>query len=503
MIILLPVSRFRVVYTLAEGYPFSTLDRLVLRAISEGVTTRRRLVETFFVHPRLLIESLVGLTHAGWVALGGSSEQEFVVTPEGRRAVERETEHDLRFLMRRTTSLYLERVTGAVVAQGEVRYVTKKNLMDQQIWDRCVQLQAEVWQNRLDEGQVVPLLRRGDGQRLYAVGPIDLVTKGSQFIPVSVGIDDESVVNIPDRYYGQWAPIVLEAAREAAVRRRGVKELSWEEFSSDVEVGFSDKGKTTTFRKWSLSWSQEMLLVGSDEHNALLFRALRECRSSIVIASKGANLKGVTAISGAVKDALQRGIGVDILLGTEVETAAIDHLKKMQYDAIQKVNAGKLRFNREAAPVGASVVIFDDRSDAYVGIVGAHDWLTDDDCRRESGDGWTLDISCMVTQPGAVSYLCWSVAGSWRASASESLSSAPAKWRVIGEELEARASDGFEDESEGASCISFVLGGEHLRLFRDAVATAQSRLLIASQRLGSVARRRLSPALDRERPSEF
>ena len=65
MIVLIPVSRFRVRYEVAAGFPYSQLDSLVLRAVGEGSTSLEKLVETFQVHPRLLIQSLVTLTHTG------------------------------------------------------------------------------------------------------------------------------------------------------------------------------------------------------------------------------------------------------------------------------------------------------------------------------------------------------------------------------------------------------------------------------------------------------
>src|SRR6266511_4795735 len=87
MIVLVPVSRFRVAYELARGRPYSRLERRVLETIAHGGASLRTLRTTFRVHERLFVESVVTLVTAGWVAVAGCTEARFVLTVEGSDAV--------------------------------------------------------------------------------------------------------------------------------------------------------------------------------------------------------------------------------------------------------------------------------------------------------------------------------------------------------------------------------------------------------------------------------
>jgi hypothetical protein len=84
--IAVPVAVFSVSYELRSGRPYSSFERLVLRAIVEGVTSLGDLEAAFAVHRRVLVESVITLVHAGWVALGGG-DVDLVATPAGHAAV--------------------------------------------------------------------------------------------------------------------------------------------------------------------------------------------------------------------------------------------------------------------------------------------------------------------------------------------------------------------------------------------------------------------------------
>src|SRR5690348_12689916 len=88
MILLIPLSRFEVPYEVGKGRPYSKLEALILRAIEEGAGTLDALRAAFAVHPRLLIEALVTLTQAGWLAVSNEPGRSFVITAEGKQALE-------------------------------------------------------------------------------------------------------------------------------------------------------------------------------------------------------------------------------------------------------------------------------------------------------------------------------------------------------------------------------------------------------------------------------
>lgn len=74
MIVLVPVSRFRVPYETASGRPYSGLEKAVLSAAANDGATLTSLKAAFRVHERLLVEAAVTLITAGWIAVVGGPE---------------------------------------------------------------------------------------------------------------------------------------------------------------------------------------------------------------------------------------------------------------------------------------------------------------------------------------------------------------------------------------------------------------------------------------------
>src|SRR4051794_4206098 len=79
VILLIPLSRFFVNYEVACGRPYSKLEALILRGVEQGVGSLDELHQTFCIHRRLLIEALVTLTQAGWLAVGSTPGKSFVL----------------------------------------------------------------------------------------------------------------------------------------------------------------------------------------------------------------------------------------------------------------------------------------------------------------------------------------------------------------------------------------------------------------------------------------
>ena len=81
--IAVPVTVFSVSYELRSGRPYSGFERLVLSAVVDGTTRLTDLEATFAVHRRVLVESVITLVHAGWIALG-SGDADLIATPAGQ-----------------------------------------------------------------------------------------------------------------------------------------------------------------------------------------------------------------------------------------------------------------------------------------------------------------------------------------------------------------------------------------------------------------------------------
>ena len=502
MIFLVPVSRFRVHYEVAEGYPFSQLQRLILRAVGDGVCSKDELVNTFRIHPRLLIEALVTLTHAGWVALGHSSDKQFLLTPAGARAVETEELPESMTVSRRHSYVLLERLSGSVIPEGEVRHISKRILQKAGIWNSCIEMPAQILDNKLDESRVHYLLPRQQGQRLHWVGPIEMVTKGDTFIPLSIEAENEVIINLPHRCERNLRPILLEAAKQEVLRTDGQGVLNWDDLTSSVRLGRSRSGNINVLgmpqENWPIAWSPTDLIRERKQYDEILIAALSTAQTSVLIAGRCATTGGLTRCEGGIMDALSRGVDVDVLWGFTDDPATIDWLKKRAYDAKRQGAAGRLRYNQAPSFSNAKVLLWDG-PEGFCGAVGTQDWLVSPATSEQ------LPFGLSISHPAILSVLSWCAAGFWSRSQSETLSSVPDRWRRIAIDLESQLPEFTrisKAPSEGVS-IRIILDREHSGLLSDWMASAQVRLLIASAKLDMVAERRLTRLHERRRATEF
>lgn len=510
MIVLVPVSRFRVKYELAVGYPYSQLERLVLQSIGEGLASIDDLVNTFQLHPRLLIQSLVGLTHAGWIALGGSQAQQFVLTPQGQRALEKGQIPESIAVIPRQTYVLLERVTGSVIPEGEAQYISRRDLEKRRIWGNCSRLRAEVLDSKLDESQVQHLLPRQQGHRLRWVGPIEMVSKGDHYIPVDIDLEREAFVNLPPRCETLLRPYVVDKAKEEL--RRGEEEnesiLNWEDLIQTVKLG---RGRVPTVaetsglppRDWPVQWSSNDLLYSPDQHIRLLYQVLEKANTSVYIASRLAQLQHLEQLKPAIIDALKRGVDVDLLWGYANDQECLSWMKKLAYDTKSDNVAGKLRFNREPSFSNAKIMLWDEAENTFRGVVGSYDWLSSSTSDKQFES--RIHFSVVVSHSAILSGLSWSAAALWSRSHSEGLSSVPDKWRRIAASLEAQTRNvsGYEAIDPHQATMRLVLDREHSALLREFSPIAQVRLIIASGRLDANAERLLLPVREQDRAPEF
>ena len=170
MILLVPLSRFQVFFERGGGRPYSRLEALMLRAIEQGAGTLDELRDIFEVHPRLLIEALVTLTHAGWLAVSSVPGKSFMLTPEGLQALLSGDNPTSLQTWEDDTYVLMERLTGAVILSEDVRYVRKEDL--DEVWKYCVQLAPQV-ADEVDESRVDRLLPRAQGEWIRSIGSIE------------------------------------------------------------------------------------------------------------------------------------------------------------------------------------------------------------------------------------------------------------------------------------------------------------------------------------------
>ena len=493
MIVLIPLSRFRIAYEVAAGRPFSQLERLILRAIAEGANELTKLKETFQVHPRLLVEALVTLTHAGWLSIGRAGHEGFVLTSEGTEAVTSDRPPSTTVVTSREAQVVMERVTGSIVSNRDVRFVSRRELGD--LWFQTIRLSSQVTANRLDEGQVQHLLPQKQGEWVRWIGPIDMLSKNVHWLPVNVDLKVGSVEGLPDQWRSRLSAAIKAEARQSA-RLLAAKDqsISWPVVERRRSPLTSHDGDLESVRipprVWQSTINNDDFCFTTEEHEQLLANVFREAQRSILITSAFANPRRLESLRKKMEAALRRGVNIDLIWGYaasdfQQERGLLSWLGRAA-DWARRNGQGILRFNRQPANTHGKVLLWD----GPVGVaacVGSNNWLSTLVVQAESSV--RRNVTLRIYEPAIVAAIARCAAGYWSAVESEILSSTADRWSRIAADLDMVAA--HRDTSVTNAKVSLILDREHETLLQDSMRTAQSRLFVASHRLGAVSRIRL------------
>ena len=505
MNLFLPITRFRVRYEIGTGDPYSELHSLVLKAIESGeATTEKQLVKLFLIPERLVIEILVGLSKVGLIAIETTPAQHLVATSQGRAALAEGGAGRYRIVLERRTDILMECVTGGVANGRGIRCETQKRLEAAGRWDPRRRLPFEFADPRIDEGQISHLLPHADDEWIRWIAVPEIVSRNYLWLLVCADLQRSRVFNLPETWQSRLEPYLLDHAR-GLVDRFGVEEMTP---LPAVSSGKPDEPPKVTSlatvvqaRSWNGMISRSDILCGAQSHVESLRKILETANSTILIISSTIDpvwLENGLAV--ALQSALSRGVQIDILWGAQggdKSVAVLPWLKKIGRAA--KSALGGLRFNSVPSNWRANVVIYDDLKDQFQALVGSHAWLA------SSLASIDRSVSVRVEQPGIVADICRSGAGLWSSAPTNKLSKVPDRWRQLAAALEQRVAQQTEDaagEDAPLACqISLVREQSHGPLLRTCIRTAQSRLGLFSQTIGSGALRSLK-ALEQRPPSE-
>jgi len=499
MIVLVPLSRFRAHYETASGRPYSTLERLTLRAIANGATNVDHLSEQFRVHPRLLVEAVVTLVREGWVAVG-RAESGFLLTADGENAVGADETPNSLVVAERTTFVLMERITGALIPSNEVRFVTKRELGDR--WDTCVRLRVEVSDNSVDEGQVQTLLPRRKDEWLRWIGPINMVSKSSHWLPVNVDIATKQVIGLPDTWSTRLRDLIVEKALRHS-ENYDAKQLA-ATFPIAVRTSFIRDERPDIPRipapTWATALERSDIMFTDREHDDYLMHALQHARTNVLITSAFLSTSRLEAIAEPLLDALRRDINCDLLWGYAATGAGdpLARLKKLAYQAKQSNARGALRFNSAASASHAKLVLWDNAS-GYEACVGSFNWLS---VITDSTSTEARNASVRITHPGVVAAFSRSAAAFWSSSRGQTLASTGDRWRRVAADLESVLA--MKEPTGNTNCrVRLVTDREHEAVLREFLSIAQARALVVSHRLGPAAEVRLVPGSRSDRAPGF
>ena len=475
MIVLVPVSRFRVAYEIARGRPYSKLERRVLEAIAGGGVTLHTLTAAFHLHERLLVESVVTLVNVGWVAVAGGAEATFVLTVEGKAAIdERRDPVSVVVSQAKPDIIVLERITGQLARHADARSYRRDDLAD--VWQSAALMTPRIFRNALDEARVGKLLPRGPGEWIRWVGPITLASKNVHFTPVDVNDETGQVRGLPPAWHKSLASQVGAAARRR--RARDEEDAAQVAHHGDAKsagaplrtsrtgrrrgfISVMDRAAPRPSQEASVSLGPDDVLIGVAAHGRALATALHLAAGNLLVASPGIDPDRLTAFLADSANAVMRRVRIDILPGSTPDTfgqaAVLNAINRVGYQIAGNEARTLLRTGTQATGSGASMLLYDDGSGRLISIVGDHDWL---------GPVVTsTPVSVRVMDPGVVGTLARAAASLWTSGQPGPDAGASDRWRHLASATEERAAiESADIESSPAgkgTSIEVIIDDEH------------------------------------------
>ncbi|PNG93447.1 hypothetical protein [Streptomyces malaysiensis] len=429
MIVLVPVSMFSVNFSVARGRPYSRLERRVLEEIAAqaGVApdqgaTLTSLCDTFRVHERLMVEAVVTLVGAGWVAVTSGREATFVLTDEGQQACSSGKDPaSVVVAPAPPCTVIFDRTTGQLAKRGEVLTVSKQEARP----DLNPSTPLRILRNALDESQIQKLLPRASGEWVRSIGRPRLVTF-SRYLPVRVDLADRSITGLPRSWHQALSADILAVAQsrqeelEAAPNLQPAPQTARKESplvsapppatgqahrptplsiagrrSPASAVGAPVLPQTDTSFPWldeadplgnggddfteqSIKAALFSEVSGEESHQLLITEALATAANHVLIASPTVNVESLSKLGGAIHDAVSRGVRVDVLYGDADEGTTpqdvVDLLNRIGYHAAQRLGRDLVRPAKEPTGSGAGLLIFDGKDGALEAVIGNYAW---------------------------------------------------------------------------------------------------------------------------------
>lgn len=484
MLFIVPVTLFSVTYETGRGRPYSSFESLVLRAIAGGITDLAGLEAEFKVHPRVLIEALVTLIHAGWVALG-SAEADVAVTEAGRAAAGSDAAPTTLVVNRPDpATIVMEQATGALAHSSQVRYTTYRRIGP--VSQSAVALPARVHDATLDVGAVQHLLPCSHDEWIRWIDPaIGIRSTGAHYVVAELDERSGSLRGLPRSYAESLDPLIRDHAGDRVVAVTPTNEPAPEVRPS----------------RWSTIVTAADVVVGPEEHAARLETALGGARSRVLVASAFVSAAAVERIAPHVQAAAERGVDVDVLWGYAAGGPEASGLAALD-ELASKLRGGRLRFNRSPSGSHMKVLAWDDQA-GWRSLIGSHNWLS------AYGSTHLIDLSVEVRSREVLATIARHVASIWAASPGEMLSPAPSSWQAVAAEVSGQL-DGVKDlpgpdldADQQPVDVSLVYGRSHEIELRNALRTSRSRVLVASHRVSKEGLERLVAGSGVERAEGF
>ena len=464
-----PVLRVIRKFHIEKGRPWSILEQMLLASLVVESATVDGLARAGEIHRRLVIESLIRLMRAGWVELAqGPGGVLFSASPLGLVA---SAADDLPAPSRRLTrwmSFAVDRLTGTVFRKRDLlllekHVVEKRSLTENIVW---VEPREEVVGD--DVRSVLSALLEPD-ERFLGLDPAgDRPADRIALLQVRDGVVDK----LPSRAPVELETVILAAAASAGrLSNSGPPKTYTAPPLADPETLDGPEPRTISFQSSDI-------VLGAEAHRDVLTQTLRRARHRILIHSTFIRDEAMDAIMPQMRDALRRGVTIDILWGQEDRpgaTATRDAVMRIRTKLEQEGLSHSLRVHPFSTGSHAKFIVADEGFPKQVSaVIGSCNWLY-------SGFD-AFEASAKVRDPALVSETIDLLA---------QMSRGPdMHWTELTLDLARWAQEVRLHPSPGGAkaLATLVAGPEHAHFMRLARDKAQSRIFVTSHRLGAASR---------------
>ena len=488
MIAFLPIARYRVDYQVASGRPFSSFERLLLKAVGEGHGSVPALAKIFCIHRRLIVEGMVTLMQAGWVSLG-ADEAQFVLSLSGEKACAGNVLPDTIAVSDRHLTIIVEKVSGQVARSNEVDFYTRANLRN--LWDSGVLLRKGEISNVVDPGFVSSLLPHQPTEWIRWIGPITVLSDNAAFAVIDVDTEAQQIGGIPKAWESLLLTECLEQVRrrerqlteaEAPVEDSELRQFVRRDLAEALDAEFSQvdsEWAPTTLSSRDILWSVS-------DHQEALKSLIDKAETYLAIASPDLSQPGIAELLPTLQNALNRGLLVNIFMGQIPKRsnpqawAALEALKKLEYDSTRRPGDGRLAMATRESECATNIALADTK-DGPTAILGNYTWTAMDtaDC--------TPHLSIQLSDSWAVARLCELLADFSSADERLRLDAGFVRLKKAAGELRQCAQSDFARHGDSFEA-RLLLERDHQQAVQFVTTTAKQSLSIATNDLVAVAR---------------
>lgn len=486
MIVGIPVSVHSIEYRIASGRPFAVFEQLLMQRIIDGDSTLAGMQECFRVPQRLIIEALVSLFRSGWIGFAGHA---VLPTDQGRLEFEAGLRGRVNHVQTATFNLIAERISGAVSRRRRFAGRRKLSLAagnEQIVFLKGAQPDPS---KRIEQYQCEPYLPKGEDQFIDSIVRSTMIASGDIFCSVKVDEKTGRILNLPENWQHLFSDIakVLGESVEKVVRAN----------SSTAFIRESDAAPTqSTSEAASVPEDSLSLVAGTNEHFALLRRALKEAESFVACVSFW-RLDTLKHFEADLRAAVSRGVIVALAngLGGDKDSECRELLQKISWELRRDNARGQLLYSSEDSRSHAKILMFDSNQGTFV-AVGSFNWLhkkTEPRTGTASEEISVLLAECYVTS-GVVRFYMKKCQESWN------LSSGRLDARLSAAIKRANQRTALTSDSHGNRTIKLraLYDQEHLSMMAELLAGAKERAIVGSHQVNRIAFRRAELLAEKE-----